>query len=575
MVDFQGRLVSNGQEVPVSTLFREGSLGAILYKSEIITEKDIETALEEQKRSGLRFGEALVSLGIVRQEDIDWALSHQLDIPYVRIRPESVDTAAIQLVPAEIARKYDLFPLIKTGDELRIAIADPLNREAVVEVERVSGCSASISMGLLREIREMQDMFYGQAAARELLGFSSQSFPAAVVEEINSDMAGIKLIDYLIRYLFQKGLRSLSLKPLLGRVEIAARKEGDTKVIGSLGLKHFGDVLASVRKMSEVFADDGISSAGIISWTSRRQGMQVQVEMLRAGPWEYVTLKPSVGSQLPRCLADLGLPAATLDILKSFAAAPSGIVLVAAPDDKLRTRLMEVMIQESAGTARDVVLVGKGFAFSGDRFPVVPLDRCVHGTERWITALLAHEPAVIAVEDLSDAAALRSASDAAQAGKLLFGGRQAAGVRELLGQLCSMGEHHPALPVSLRGLVAVRSMPVLCLTCRREVAAAVPELHLIQEHLPSVNPTPQGCSACGHTGYSGQRILVEAVAFDVTAGKLFDTPSPDGSEIDRYLKHQNFFGMVNDAAAMLRAGDITAESFAALTRDSGEQPWPE
>ena len=127
----------------MSSLFREGTLGAILYTSQIITEKDIETALEEQKRTGLRFGETLVSLGIVMQEDIDWALSNQLDIPYVRIRKETVDPAAVQLVPAHIARKFNLLPLIRTGDELRIAIADPLDKEAVTEVERVTGCAAS------------------------------------------------------------------------------------------------------------------------------------------------------------------------------------------------------------------------------------------------------------------------------------------------------------------------------------------------------------------------------------------------------------------------------------------------
>jgi MshEN domain len=558
----------------MSSLFREGTLGAILFKSGIITEKDIETALEEQKRSGLRFGEALVSLGIVMQEDIDWALSNQLDIPYARIRPESVDPAAIQLVPAAIARKFNLFPLIRTGDELRIAIADPLNREAVTEVERVSGCSASISMGLLREIREMQDLFYGPAAAMESLGFSSESFPAAAVEEINSDVAGLKLFDYLINYLLQNELTSLSLKPLLGRVEIAAREKGVTKAIGSLGLKHYVEVLATLKKMSGVFSDIGISASGIFAWTSRGERKQVQAELMKAGPWEYVTIKPMVGLPFPGCLDDFDASAATGEILKGIAAAPAGIVLAAAPDHESRVRLMEIMVQESAGKGRDVVLIGKSFAFSGGRFPVVPIDRGDHGIAGWITAALAHEPAVIAVEDLSDDAALWSAIDAEHAGKLLYGGMRVDGVRGLLGQLCSLRKGHPALPGSLRGLLAVRITPILCRACRAERDVDRQEIPLSQGFLPPVLFRPQGCHACGYTGYAEKRILVEAIAFDGNATRLFDTP-PGCDDIDFFLKQQNFHGIADEAAAMLRDGDITVEAFAAMTRDRGEQPWQE
>ena len=158
-------------------IVREGTIGEILYKAQIITEKDVETALEEQKRTGLRFGEALVSLGIVRQEDINWALSHQLVIPYVRINKETVDQAAVSIVPASVARKFQFFPLIRVGDELRIAIADPLNKEVVAELERLTGCTVSISMGLLREIIEMQDYFYGSSDNKNIFSFSSPRFP--------------------------------------------------------------------------------------------------------------------------------------------------------------------------------------------------------------------------------------------------------------------------------------------------------------------------------------------------------------------------------------------------------------
>ena len=133
----------------------KGPLGCILSASHIITEEDIAKAIEEQQRSGCRFGEALLQLGIATQEDIDWALSTQLDIPYIRLKRELIDAEALALVPPLMARTHKLIPLIRTGNELTIAIADPLNRKAIEEVELHTGLRVNTSVAHLQEIAAM------------------------------------------------------------------------------------------------------------------------------------------------------------------------------------------------------------------------------------------------------------------------------------------------------------------------------------------------------------------------------------------------------------------------------------
>ena len=145
----------------MSVQIKKGSLGAILAACNIINEDDVTAALEEQGRSGARFGEALITLGIVTQEDIDWALSNQLDLPYIRLKFDMIDPDAVRLVPAATARKFNLIPLIKAGGELNIAISDPLNKAAIAAVEQLSGCQVNISVALIREIREMIEACYG------------------------------------------------------------------------------------------------------------------------------------------------------------------------------------------------------------------------------------------------------------------------------------------------------------------------------------------------------------------------------------------------------------------------------
>jgi hypothetical protein len=87
------------------------ALGAILFDSKMVTQDDIERALAEQQASGLRFGEALVKLGIVSDEDVHWGLSHQMNLPFVRLQVEAIDPEAVRLVPGDFARRTGCCPI--------------------------------------------------------------------------------------------------------------------------------------------------------------------------------------------------------------------------------------------------------------------------------------------------------------------------------------------------------------------------------------------------------------------------------------------------------------------------------
>jgi type II secretory ATPase GspE/PulE/Tfp pilus assembly ATPase PilB-like protein len=558
----------------MGSLFREGSLGAILYTSRIITEKDIETALEEQKRTGLRFGEALVSLGIVMQEDIDWALSNQLDIPYVRIRKETVDPAAVQLVPANIARKFNLLPLIRTGDELRIAIADPLDKEAVTEVERVSGCAVSISKGLLREIREMQTHFYGEAAETVLLGFSSSYFSAAVLETINNDITGAKLLDFLLRYMLQKGIASLSFQPLHEKVTVTGRQGGASRTIGTMPCAHYDGFLSLIKDRAGISCGDGEADSASLSLDMKGERVEFQVAMMQAGSRTFVTFKPFVSGIYAKSIAALETSERNRQLLRALASVPEGMVLFSAIDGEERVRLMAALLDECRRSGRDALLLGKGFSFCSGVFPVVPFSRCDPDTGNWIRAALAHEPAVVAVEELADSAAISAAIDSVLNGKLLFGGMPVPDLREMLRQLFFLRERHPVLPMHLRGIVASRGVRLLCPACREETRSSVPKITLPLEKTPPVFFKRKGCPVCRYTGYSGKRYLVEAAAFDGELAEMFNGSKSVG-DLMRGLVQSGFHGISEEAAALLHSGEITAEEFASVRTDNGERLWPE
>ncbi|MCX9156656.1 chain length determinant protein tyrosine kinase EpsG [Niveibacterium sp. 24ML] len=62
---------------------RERSIGAILIDAGRLSVEAAEKIIREQKAKGLRFGDAAIGLGLLKQDDIDFALARQFDYPYL------------------------------------------------------------------------------------------------------------------------------------------------------------------------------------------------------------------------------------------------------------------------------------------------------------------------------------------------------------------------------------------------------------------------------------------------------------------------------------------------------------
>src|SRR3989338_956746 len=107
-------------------------LGEILIQQGLITERQLEKAIEHQKKEKGRIGEILIKLGIITEENMTAALGSQLGIPYytvenVELLKPRADQAIEKLVPPDFAQKHDVLPLSKNLGSLTCAVHDPLD----------------------------------------------------------------------------------------------------------------------------------------------------------------------------------------------------------------------------------------------------------------------------------------------------------------------------------------------------------------------------------------------------------------------------------------------------------------
>jgi len=543
---------------------KEGSLGSILLQSQIITEDELKAALEEQKNSVSRIGEALIKLGVVTQEDIDWALSNQLNIPYVRLKKENIGRMAVERVPASLARRYNLIPLFLTGDDLSIAIADPLNSEAVRAVESATGCQITVSVALIREIREMQDLFYGTEETAATLGFSSGYFPSRALDAINSDLSGARLLDYLLLSIVQKKLASLSLQPMGDGILIVGRSGGIAREMGKLEAAHYPELLLRIRKLARINGTDEPSARGVLAFLLKGRKILYHASLLRGQGWDYVTLKLHISTAFPASVADLGLSEEKIRQFRELAAVETGMVLFSQRDADERCRFIDLYLDERATAGKTVLVLGDSVGNGRKKFPRIPVRKGPQ-TElgALIMATLDHDPDIIVIEDATDSQAFIAAGKAAMRGKLVLAGISFGGITATFKNLLFYWHKSYFIPTFVKGVISFKGLLILCPHCKLSYQPTPEESAALRIAVPATTSyRAKGCQACDHTGYAGRKYLMGLIPFDSPMLEAFEA-ARDSAEILDYLNGKGYRGIREEGLDLLNAGEISPEEFAA------------
>ena len=135
-------------------------LGELLIERGVINTHQLEKALSLQKEKGNLIGEILVELGYAREEDIAQALTAQYGFPYLPLSNYEVDAEVVKIVPARVANQYLLIPIDRIGNNLTLAMSNPLNVQAIEDIEMLSGCSVQTFVSTATDIKNAIAKYY-------------------------------------------------------------------------------------------------------------------------------------------------------------------------------------------------------------------------------------------------------------------------------------------------------------------------------------------------------------------------------------------------------------------------------
>src|SRR5262245_47951778 len=121
-------------------------LGKILLKQKLISQADLDAALREQQRAPVDQGRPLASqltqAGLVTETDALRALSEQFGMPGIDLNQVAILLEHLDIVPREVAIAQRILPVLMRDDRIFLAMANPLDKRTIDELEFVTGRKA-------------------------------------------------------------------------------------------------------------------------------------------------------------------------------------------------------------------------------------------------------------------------------------------------------------------------------------------------------------------------------------------------------------------------------------------------
>ncbi len=135
-------------------------LGELLVERGVLDHEQVLMAITYQREKGGLFGEILVQLKFATEEDIAQALTCQYGFPYLPLANYEIDREVFNTIPENVCRQFCLIPVDKIGKSLTLAMADPLNQNAIDDVELITGCTVQAFVSTASDIKEAIARYY-------------------------------------------------------------------------------------------------------------------------------------------------------------------------------------------------------------------------------------------------------------------------------------------------------------------------------------------------------------------------------------------------------------------------------
>jgi len=498
-------------------------IGDLLIEKKLISEVQLNTALQEQKKTRRKLGKTLIDLGFIEEEKLLRLLSRQLKIAYLDLTQTPIDPKVFSLLPEIHARRFRALALREENNKILVGMADPSDIFAYDELQKVLQRPIDVAAISERDLLRHLDSDYRKIGEIDTLAemlddeLAEADFDLQALSQSSStaDAPVVKLLQAIFEDAVSMQCSDIHIEPDQTVLRIRQRIDGvlqeqivdETRIASALTSRL--KLMAGLNISEKRLPQDGRFNIKV-----KKKNIDVRLSTMPMVHGESVVMRLLDHSQGQLDLNKLNIPEKMNVPLNKLIRKPHGLILVTGPTGSGKTTSLYAALNTINKPEIKIITAEDPVEYQLPRINQVQIHEKIGLTfPAVLRTALRQDPDVILIGEMRDKETVEIGLRAAMTGHLVFSTLHTNSAIGTINRLLDMEAEGFLIASSLQAVLAQRLVRKLCLECR--------QIHTIDEldkvwltqalgssDLPSFYDAV-GCNLCNKTGYKGRTGVYE------------------------------------------------------------------
>ena len=542
-------------------------LGEILVEGGLLTQKQLEEALPFQKKSNLKLGQFLVREGIVSESQIVDLVSNQLRLEKYRPDKYTIDVDLANLLPADIAHKYQAAPLQKNGLLLTIAMMDPLDINGLDAIEVYTNCEVEAIICTEQHLNQLLNSLYGSYAGiggvledMEEMEIDKTTEKAHATEDVEvSSLQGmaeeapvVRLVNSILSQGVREGASDIHVSPEKAYVQVRFRVDGRLHEVPAPPKSMFLPIISRLKILANMdIAVSRIPQDGRFTVKMKNKDINIRASTIPSIYGENMVLRLLDTSTSIYSLERLGMNEKDRQKLERMISKPYGMILSTGPTGSGKSTSLYSILKKINEPDINIITVEDPVEYRIEKIRQVQLNRKAGMTfASGLRSILRQDPDVIMVGEIRDSETANIAVQAALTGHRVLSTLHTNDSPGAITRFVDMGIE-PFLVASVMIVAfAQRLVRNVCPSCKAPYNPPAEALKFWGlDKVKNANfKQGQGCFNCMHTGYKGRSGVYELLLIDDLVKDLI-LKNASAHEISRAASESGDYHTLKENAA--------------------------
>ena len=563
---------------------RKMRIGDILMAEGVITQEQLDQALESQKIKKRRLGEILVSDGYITDDIMADALCHQMGYDRANLQDSRIPDDLISMFDVELLKKYTAIPYCyddRNVNIIRVAMADPMDMLAIDDLSMVTNRMIDPMVATPGEIMVAIDKYYGNAealkAANDFESERADLFADDEIEAMNDDVNNspiVQLVNSMIEQAVRQRTSDIHIEALEKKVRVRYRIDGALHERMTYNIKMLPAIVARLKVVGgmDIAEKRKPQDGRITSFVDGRE-FDIRVSILPTVYGEKVVMRLTNKNALTRDKAELGFNDHDLKLFDHILMNPHGIILVTGPTGSGKSTTLYTALSELNKEDVNIITVEDPVEAN-----VAGINQVQTNAKAGLTfasalrSILRQDPDIIMIGEIRDGETADIAVKAAITGHLVVSTLHTNSAASTVTRLIDMGIEPYTAGDALVGVIAQRLVRRLC-TCKQPRYAEDHEkalLGLDPNTEDVVIYEPNGCPLCNDTGFSGRIGVYEMMTVTRSLQQVIARNAP-ANEIEKQALKEGMMTLKLSCAKHVLNGITSLSEMRKIVYEAGDE----